>query len=448
MAIDSIKPQTIGATEKVSFPQFGLIDVLAKVDTGADSSSIWASDIREEDGVLHFKLFDRHSPFFNDTEIATKTYKLQLIKNSFGKTEFRYKVPINMVVQGRILKTRFTLADRSRNNYPILIGRRTIKNKFLVDVSQRYHITNQKLRVIVLVHNSNNKIREQFGVLGKSMQDKAQIDLVRYDDLMVVTDANGTTINVKSTGYNIASYGFIFFLTRARDAALAAMVAAYAKRHGVGFSDQAAILLPADAKSHQAFVQSIHGINTPRTVYMDQTKWAESYDELVDMLGLPFVFKDNRGKKGRNNFLISSKSDFKSACQSVTKDNLQMIAQAFVPNIGYYRLVVMGGREIALAMFRPINVEKGRHLYSKNEDGPAELVDKNTLPIDVRQMAISAAQLLSIDVAGVDILQDKQTSEWYCLDVNSSPQLVAGAFVTEKMQALGRFFIRESKRQS
>jgi len=30
----------------------------------------------------------------------------------------------------------FTLADRSKNNFPVLIGRKTLKGKFLVDVSK------------------------------------------------------------------------------------------------------------------------------------------------------------------------------------------------------------------------------------------------------------------------------------------------------------------------
>ncbi|NBW29050.1 hypothetical protein EBR37_01550, partial [bacterium] len=37
---------------------------------------------------------------------------------------------------GRKLKTKVNLSNRSLNTYPILIGRRTINGKFVVDVSK------------------------------------------------------------------------------------------------------------------------------------------------------------------------------------------------------------------------------------------------------------------------------------------------------------------------
>ncbi|HEU4608151.1 MAG TPA: hypothetical protein VFS31_08585, partial [Chitinophagaceae bacterium] len=39
--------KVIGAFEKVSFPDFGLFDVIAKIDTGATSGSLHATNIKE-----------------------------------------------------------------------------------------------------------------------------------------------------------------------------------------------------------------------------------------------------------------------------------------------------------------------------------------------------------------------------------------------------------------
>ena len=39
--------KVIGAFEKVSFPDFGLFDVVAKIDTGATSGSLHATKIQE-----------------------------------------------------------------------------------------------------------------------------------------------------------------------------------------------------------------------------------------------------------------------------------------------------------------------------------------------------------------------------------------------------------------
>jgi len=39
--------KVIGAFEKVSFPDFGLFDIVAKIDTGATSGSLHATNIKE-----------------------------------------------------------------------------------------------------------------------------------------------------------------------------------------------------------------------------------------------------------------------------------------------------------------------------------------------------------------------------------------------------------------
>lgn len=52
------KINTIGRTEVISFPEDEVYKVTAKIDTGAYTSSVWATDLNEVDGVLSFKLLD------------------------------------------------------------------------------------------------------------------------------------------------------------------------------------------------------------------------------------------------------------------------------------------------------------------------------------------------------------------------------------------------------
>jgi hypothetical protein len=134
--VKSNGPVVIGRHTSISFPSFGIKKVPAKVDTGADSSSLWASDVAEVNGLLSYKLFAPSSIFFTGQEIKTKQYQKSYIKNSFGHTEQRYKVKVPIQVEGRHINASFTLADRSLNTFPVLIGRRTLQGKFLVDVSK------------------------------------------------------------------------------------------------------------------------------------------------------------------------------------------------------------------------------------------------------------------------------------------------------------------------
>ncbi len=114
----------------------GIKKVPAKIDTGADSSSVWASNIQiNAQNQLEFCLFGPESPFYTGEVLTAKDYKVQRVRNSTGQVTVRYRVSLPMTAVGKRIKASFTLYDRSSNNFPILIGRKTLKNRFLVDVA-------------------------------------------------------------------------------------------------------------------------------------------------------------------------------------------------------------------------------------------------------------------------------------------------------------------------
>lgn len=122
-----------------------LIDIIghaegipAKIDTGADTTAVWASDIQvNKAGVLSFKLFGKHSPFYTGEELTRTAFDAVMVRSSNGHQQMRYRTEIPISIKGKRIRIRFTLSDRSLNSYPILIGRRTLTGRFLVDVSQK-----------------------------------------------------------------------------------------------------------------------------------------------------------------------------------------------------------------------------------------------------------------------------------------------------------------------
>jgi hypothetical protein len=129
--------KTIGSAEYINFLDFNLYNVPAKVDTGADSSSVWASGIVETNDGLQFVVFGKESKLYtgHKIQLAKNQYTQVTIINSFGHKEVRYKIKTKIQLAGRIIRASFTLSDRSTMKYPCLIGKKTINNKFIVDVS-------------------------------------------------------------------------------------------------------------------------------------------------------------------------------------------------------------------------------------------------------------------------------------------------------------------------
>jgi hypothetical protein len=125
--------KTIGAFEKVSFPDFGLRNVIAKVDTGATSGSIHATHIREvklETGETAV----RFRPYGTKPSVVASSFQYKWVRSSNGESSMRYIVPTTIVVEGVQYPIEVSLADRSLMKKGVLIGRKFLRNHgFIVD---------------------------------------------------------------------------------------------------------------------------------------------------------------------------------------------------------------------------------------------------------------------------------------------------------------------------
>lgn len=132
--MSSKKLKIIGNSSKITVA--GISDIPAKTDTGAEFSSIWASDISiTEHNDLKFRLFAPESPLFTGEYLTVppEDYKAIVVRNSTGQEHVRYRAKLPAIIHGKRIRAYFSLADRSRNNFPVLIGRRTLRGRFLVD---------------------------------------------------------------------------------------------------------------------------------------------------------------------------------------------------------------------------------------------------------------------------------------------------------------------------
>jgi hypothetical protein len=127
--------QIIGRKEPVDFPDLGIAGIHAKIDTGAYSNTLHCHDIHVKGKNLYFKVLDPTHPVFSRKEHCFSEFSKKKIKNSFGEVEERYMIKTKIKIAGRVIKSIISLTDRANMRYPVLIGRRLLRNKFVVDVS-------------------------------------------------------------------------------------------------------------------------------------------------------------------------------------------------------------------------------------------------------------------------------------------------------------------------
>ena len=172
----------------------------------------------------------------------------------------------------------------------------------------------------------------------------------------------------------------------------------------------------------------VNGFPIIKTVYLN--------DSLLTAQELPFEFpcimKDVYGAHGEDNYLVESFEEIKRILKNSPKT--RFILQRFVSNEGDYRVLIAGQNHLVIKRYA-----KGRtHLNNTSQGGTAELVDE--LSDKILKRCHKIAQNFDMDFAGVDIIIDKNTGEHFCLEVNSQPQVMTGAFSDKKVDLVVNFF--------
>lgn len=127
----------IGRAEMLSFPEVEINDVPAKVDTGAYRNAVHASDIQAKNGTLTANLLAGHPAVGTlSFPVATKEFSEVFITNSFGHREKRYEIKLKVKLGPKVFVTPFSLASRENNTYPILLGRKLLNRRFIVDTDK------------------------------------------------------------------------------------------------------------------------------------------------------------------------------------------------------------------------------------------------------------------------------------------------------------------------
>ncbi len=133
----------VGAVEWARVDPPGLV-MEARIDTGADTSSIHAEEIRliERDGkrYVSFTLLDPASG--EKVSLERRLQRRVRIKQQDEETERRFVVQLWLTLGNHHAHVEVTLSDREEFEYPLLIGRNFLTDAMIVDVS-RHHTLGQ-----------------------------------------------------------------------------------------------------------------------------------------------------------------------------------------------------------------------------------------------------------------------------------------------------------------
>lgn len=135
----------VGCLEAVTLKDLGVVDELAKIDTGAFSGALHCTNIRIVRRGLIRKRYLQFTPL-GDPKLATETDTFQktFIRSATGHRVRRYIIETSIEIQGQSFPIRIGLSDRSDMKRSVLIGRRFLReHSMLVDVRKNQELDDE-----------------------------------------------------------------------------------------------------------------------------------------------------------------------------------------------------------------------------------------------------------------------------------------------------------------
>ncbi len=442
------KPLTIiGRAEKISLPDFGQINIPAKIDTGADSSSIWASNITEDMSGLEFTLFAPNSEFYSGESIRVdkKDYTITRVENSFGQRENRYKIKLKIGVKGRVVRASFTLADRAEKTYPVLLGRRLLKGKFLVDVhegeplveaeaakteimsqeidtgiTQKLGKASSPLKIAILSKGTLNYTTKRLREVAEARGHRVQV--INYAKCYMTMEKGKPVVYYK--GKILPKFDAIIpRIAQSYTKYGTAVVRQFEMQGTFTTASSMAINRSRDKlRSYQIMARQDVGI--PKTVFARETA---NLEEIVDLAGgAPVIIKVARGTHGNGVVLAETKKAAKAVMQAFYVEGVNFIVQEFVAESAGadIRALIVGNRVVASIKRQSLDDD----FRSNTHQGG--IGQKVTLSEEEKKTAIRAAKAMNLPICGVDMMRSKDGPK--VLEVNSSASIKTPELITKR----------------
>lgn len=131
-----------GWREWVALPAIGVAWMKAKIDTGAQTSALHASDVaefsREGEDWVRFTVHPWQDSDLDAVAVELPVHDRRTVRSSSGHTEDRIVVLMDVSLCGRTVPSEVTLTSRDEMVFRMLIGREALRQGFVVDPAASY----------------------------------------------------------------------------------------------------------------------------------------------------------------------------------------------------------------------------------------------------------------------------------------------------------------------
>lgn len=425
--------KVIGSEEWCGFPELGLPAIKARVDSGAKTSSIHAFNIstfrRDKKLWVSFEVHPIQDNRRSVIRCESLVVDRRSVKSSSGESEKRYVIASSLKLGGDVWDVELTLTNRDSMGYRMLLGREAMGDRLMIDPSESFRFGDMSsetvqnlygkkapdktgLKIALLASNaelySNRRIMEAGEERGHEMvfldikQCYMKMDAkepeAHYRGGKILGDLDSVITRIKP---NITFYG-------------CALARQFESMKVLTLNTSDSITKSRD-KLFSLQLMLKKGINIPTTGFANSPM--DTHD-LIEMVGgAPLIVKLLEGTQGRGVVLAETKKAAESVINAFKSLKANLLVQEFIQEADGkdLRCFVIDGKVVASIQR---TAAPGEFRANIHQGGTASIVK---ITPEERKLALNAAKVLGLSIAGVDIIRSKNGP--LLLEVNSSPGL-------------------------
>lgn len=431
MEIENLK--VIGSEEWCVFKEFGIPAIKARVDSGAKTSSIQANNIkiihRGTEEWVRFEVNpvqDNRSIFIT---CETRLHDKRLVKSSSGISEQRYVIKSPVTIGSQTFEIELTLANRDAMEFRMLLGREALMNRYIVNPSATYIETGftqeevskkyapfikEKSGLKIALLASNPELYSNKRLVEASVARGHEMVFLNVEQAYMKLDAINPEIRYR--GGNIIDE-FDAIIPRIKPSVTfyaCALIRQFDSMGAYCLNSAEAITQSRDKLlATQLFAK--HDIHIPITGFAKSPLDTKDLIKMVN--GAPLIIKLLESTQGKGVVLAETNKAAESVINAFKSVQTNILVQEFIKeaNGQDIRCFVVNGKVVA-SMQR--QAAKGEFRANIHQGGTAS---KIKITSEERKLAIKAAKILNLPVAGVDIIRSNKGP--LLLEVNSSPGL-------------------------
>jgi ribosomal protein S6--L-glutamate ligase len=423
----------IGSEEWCVFEGLGVPAIKARVDSGAKTSSIQATNLKiiskNNQEWVKFEVTPLQENRSITLSCEARLVDRRMVKSSSGISEERLVVKTPVTMGDDTFDIELTLANRDTMEFRMLLGREALTDRYIVNPAENYLVQEfseaeisakykpfykEKTGLKIGLLASNPKLYSNMRLMEAAEARGHEIVFLNVEQAYMKLDAHSPEIRYRG-GNILKDFDAVIPRIKPSVTFYGCAVIRQFNNLGVYCQNSAESITQSRDKLFASQLFSKYDIHIPITGFAKSPMDTKDLIKMVN--GAPLIIKLLESTQGKGVVLAETNKAAESVINAFKSVNTNILVQEFIKeaNGQDIRCFVVNGKVVA-SMQR--QAEKGEFRANIHQGGKASIIK---ITQEEKKLALKAAKALNLAVAGVDIIRSNKGP--LLLEVNSSPGL-------------------------